>query len=247
VLISQKKQSTTMSEEVKETASTATNDKIAAKDPNLPTDFSLDNLKLQFEECLNDDNTISIEKYIFAYEELFKFLNLLGTVFGWVASDIDAKMEILRGLKNGEQSEKYLTVQSMIQYEVDNNLIKYKAKDSSTGTRNLLRLHRALEYIAAFLDGVPGLDDKDKCCSLSQEAYKKTLIKYHPWVVQKAALLAMHMLPTREGLIAIICEPADEEVVKKSAETLEKAVMAMKKVYDVTQEVYKEKDLLALP
>ena len=54
-----------MSEEVKETASTATNDKIAAKDPNLPTDFSLDNLKLQFEECLNDDNTISIEKYIF--------------------------------------------------------------------------------------------------------------------------------------------------------------------------------------
>ena len=90
---------------------------------------------------------------ILAYEELFKFLNLLGTVFGWVASDIDAKMEILRGLKNGEQSEKYLTVQSMIQYEVDNNLIKYKAKDSSTGTRNLLRLHRALEYIAAFLDG----------------------------------------------------------------------------------------------
>merc|ERR1711992_16389 len=190
-LIKKKKQSTTMSEEVKETASTATNDKIAAKDPNQPTDFSLDNLKLQF--------------------------------------------------------EKYLTVQSMIQYEVDNNLIKYKAKDSSTGTRNLLRLHRALEYIAAFLDGVPGLDDKDKCCSLSQEAYKKTLMKYHPWVVQKAALLAMHMLPTREGLIAIICEPADEEVVKKSAETLEKAVMAMKKVYDVTQEVYKEKDLLALP
>ena len=76
-------------------------------------------------------------------------------MFGWVASDIDAKMEILRGLKNGEQSEKYQFVQSMIQYEVDNNLIKHKAKDSSTGTRNLLRLHRALEYIVAFLDGKP--------------------------------------------------------------------------------------------
>ena len=74
-------------------------------------------------------------------------------MFGWVASDIDAKMEIIRGLKNGEQSEKYQSVQSMIQYEVDNNLIKHKAKDSSTGTRNLLRLHRALEYIVAFLDG----------------------------------------------------------------------------------------------
>jgi len=236
-----------MSEEVKETASTATEDKTETKDPNQPTDFSLDNLKLQFEECLKDDNTISLEKYILGYEELFKFLNLLGTVFGWVASDIDAKMEILRGLKNGEQSEKYQNVQSMIQYEVDNNLIKHKAKDSSTGTRNLLRLHRALEYIVAFLDGIPALDDKDKCCSLSQEAYKKTLMRFHPWVVQKAALLAMHMLPTREGLIAIICEPTDEEAIKKSAETLEKAVLAMKKVYDVTQEVYKEKELLALP
>jgi len=236
-----------MSEEVKETASTATEEETETKDPNQPTDFSLDNLKLQFEECLKDDNTISLEKYILGYEELFKFLNLLGTVFGWVASDIDAKMEILRGLKNGEQSEKYQNVQSMIQYEVDNNLIKHKAKDSSTGTRNLLRLHRALEYIVAFLDGIPALDDKDKCCSLSQEAYKKTLMKFHPWVVQKAALLAMHMLPTREGLIAIICEPTDEEAIKKSAETLEKAVLAMKKVYDVTQEVYKEKELLALP
>jgi len=236
-----------MSAEVKETASTASEEKTETKDPNQPTDFSLDNLKLQFEECLKDDNTISLEKYILGYEELFKFLNLLGTVFGWVASDIDAKMEILRGLKNGEQSEKYQNVQSMIQYEVDNNLIKHKAKDSSTGTRNLLRLHRALEYIVAFLDGIPALDDKDKCCSLSQEAYKKTLMKFHPWVVQKAALLAMHMLPTREGLIAIICEPTDEEAIKKSAETLEKAVLAMKKVYDVTQEVYKEKELLALP
>jgi len=236
-----------MSAEVKETASTASEDKTETKDPNQPTDFSLDNLKLQFEECLKDDNTISLEKYILGYEELFKFLNLLGTVFGWVASDIDAKMEILRGLKNGEQSEKYQCVQSMIQYEVDNNLIKHKAKDSSTGTRNLLRLHRALEYIVAFLEGIPALDDKDKCCSLSQEAYKKTLMKFHPWVVQKAALLAMHMLPTREGLIAIICEPTDEEAIKKSAETLEKAVLAMKKVYDVTQEVYKEKELLALP
>ena len=53
-----------MSEEVKETASTATEEKTETKDPNQPTDFSLDNLKLQFEECLKDDNTISLEKYI---------------------------------------------------------------------------------------------------------------------------------------------------------------------------------------
>merc|ERR1712020_436641 len=142
---------------------------------------------------------------------------------------------------------KYETVQSMLQHEIETNMIKPKARDSTTGTRNLLRLHRALEYINAFLDGVPELDANDKCCPVSQAAYKKTLMKFHPWVVQKAALTAMYMLPTREGLISIICEPTDEEAIKKSAETLEKAVLAMKKVYDVTQEVYKEKELLALP
>ena len=57
----------------------------------------------------------------------------------------------------------------------------------------------------------------------------------------------MHMLPTKEGLIAKICDVDDEEAIKKGTETLEKAVTAMKKVYDVTQELYKEKDLLALP
>ena len=38
----------------------------------------------------------------------------------------------------------------------------------------------------------------EKLVSVSQEAYKKTLQKFHPWVVQKAALLAMHMLPTKQ-------------------------------------------------
>ena len=121
------------------------------------------------------------------YNELYKFLNLLGTVFGWVATDVLAKMEVLRGHINGENAEKYQSIQSMVQYEMENDLIKYKAKDSTTGTRNLLRLHRALEYIVAFLEGVPGLQAEDKCCPLSQEAYSKTLMKFHPWVVQKVS------------------------------------------------------------
>ena len=32
---------------------------------NEPTDFSLDNLHLQFEQCLQEDNLLSLEKYIF--------------------------------------------------------------------------------------------------------------------------------------------------------------------------------------
>ena len=181
------------------------------------------------------------------YDELFKFLNLLGTVFGWVASDVDAKLAIIRGHRSGEQADKYESVQSMLAHEIETNMIKPKAKDSTTGTRNLLRLHRALEYIISFLEGVPSLENQDKCCGMSQEAYKKTLMKFHPWVVQKAAMMAMHMLPTKEGLIQKICDAPDEDKIKEVAKTLEEAVQAMQKVYEITQELYKEKDLLSLP
>ena len=63
----------------------------------------------------------------------------------------------------------------------------------------------------------------------------------------KAAQLAMHMLPTKEGLIQKIYEVEDEETTKKAAETLANSVTVMKQVYDVTQELYTQKELLALP
>ncbi len=137
------------------------------------TDFSLEVLKSCFEQALADDGvTINVDKYILGkslkknlsfsfsiqlychfagYDELYKFLNLLGTVFGWVATDVYNKMEVVREHRRGEHKDKYESVQGMLEYEVEANLIKHKAKDSSTGTRNLLRLHRALEYITAFL------------------------------------------------------------------------------------------------
>ena len=56
--------------------------------------------------------------------------------------------------KNEEVGKHFVTIESMTSYEVETNLIKTKAKDCSTGSRNLLRLHRALEYIIAFLDSI---------------------------------------------------------------------------------------------
>jgi len=211
------------------------------------SEFSLDNLKSHFETCLAEDGSISVDKYLLGYDELYKFLNLLGTVFGWVATDVYNKMETVRGHRKGENSVKYETVQIMLEHEIETNMIKPKAKDSTTGTRNLLRLHRALEYITAFLQGVPKLEANDKCCQMSQEAYKKTLMKFHPWVVQKAATMAMNLLPTKNGLIQKFCDPEDEEAVKNATKTLDDAVTAMNKVYDATQDLYKDKDLLNLP
>lgn len=44
------------------------------------------------------------------------------------------------------------------------------------------------------------ITDGEKTSSYCQDAYNKTLAKYHPWVIKKAAIVAMYTMPTREVL-----------------------------------------------
>lgn len=104
--------------------------------------------------------------------QVYKFLNLLGTVFGWVASDVLAKIEVVKNHRKGSAGDKYITIDSMLDHEVSAGVINRKAKDSNTGARNLLRLHRALHYINTFLEALPKMQNEEKCCPVSQNAYK---------------------------------------------------------------------------
>ncbi len=73
-----------------------------------------------------------------------------------------------------------------------------------------------------------------------------TLEKHHPWLVQKAALLAMHMLPTKDGLLVRVCGDDPEEKAK-AVQVFHQAIKAMKVVYDLTNKIYKENNVLDLP
>ncbi len=218
-----------------------------SKDIN-PADFELDNLRKCFAECLQEDGTLLVDKYILGYEEIYRFLCLLGTVFGWVASDVAHKTDVLREHFFGKEADSYKTVQSMVQHEIDTGLVRVNAKhkDCKSGARNLLRLHRALAYINGFLECLPAMAEDDSCCPHSQNAYKKTLSKHHPWVVQKAALLAMNMLPTKQGLIQKICGDS-QEAYEEATRVLPLAIKAMQAVYDKTQEIYEKHNLLDIP
>lgn len=84
--------------------------------------------------------------------EMCKKKLTLFSIRRWVASDLQAKLDVLRKnrLKNDVNvSRQYNDVKSMVKYELSEKAIKFKAKDDTTGTRNLLRLHRALEVISA--------------------------------------------------------------------------------------------------
>jgi len=209
-------------------------------------EFSLVVLADQFIKCLKNPE-LTIVEYIAGYKEVYKFLALLGSVFGWVGSDVYAKIATLEKYLEGDKKEHYQTIKTMIEYEIKNDLIKTKKKDDPSGSRTLLRLHRALEYIIGFLHKLEDIQDDGYCSGISREAYEETLMKYHPWVVQKAAKLAMGLLPTKKGLVAKVCPEGNEAALKKAHEDFPKAVSAMRNVYEATQVFYKDNNLLEIP
>lgn len=67
----------------------------------------------------------------------------MGSIFGFVCSDVKSKVEILEEFRaNAEVAEKFETVKQMIIYEREKELLQ--KKDYVSGCRTLLRLHRGL-------------------------------------------------------------------------------------------------------
>ena len=92
------KTTTKMSDDTKNEPKSPTEEEVKkvmetkAEGSELPSDFSLDTLRTSFEGCITEDGKILLKNYITGFEELYKFLNLLGTVFGWVSTDVDNKI-----------------------------------------------------------------------------------------------------------------------------------------------------------
>jgi len=178
--------------------------------------------------------------------DLFRFFPLLGALFGFVVSDVKAKISILEHYltKGDESSQYYDTVQSMIQYEVSNNITVVKGKPPSA-SRTLLRLHRALEFIIQFLVSVTNVSDSDPLGPVANKVYHDTLGQHHIWVIRKAVSFGVSRLPTRIQLL----EQMDEngEAVDKTLQLLNQAVLDAQPIYDTVQELYADNDLLHLP
>lgn len=67
----------------------------------------------------------------------------MGSVFGFVSSDVRSKIDILCEYRRKESTgERFLTIKTMITYEKEEELLKDNSYVS--GSRTLLRLHRGL-------------------------------------------------------------------------------------------------------
>ncbi|KXJ20722.1 Ceramide-1-phosphate transfer protein [Exaiptasia diaphana] len=87
--------------------------------------------------------------------------------------------------------------------------------------------------------------DKDDSSKLAADAYNETLARYHPWLIRKAALLAMYTLDNVGDMIKKASGGnANEEEAKK---LLKEGVDAIQPVYDATEALYTSYDLHGLP
>ncbi|CAO1305974.1 unnamed protein product [Diamesa hyperborea] len=190
----------------------------------------------------NEENSdIVLDFYLLAFREILKFFHLMGSIFGFVNSDIKSKIEILEEYRTKQDvGEKFVTVQQMMEYEINTELLH--KKDYVSGSRTLLRLHRGLDFIRNLLKRVGELEKNDKTSHAAGISYSETLAKYHPWVIKKAASVAMYALPKRDELLNKVCSDAD-----KAIEILPEMLDITEKVYNTIDALYIKYDLHGLP
>lgn len=80
----------------------------------------------------------------------FRFLNLIGSVFSFVSSDVKSKIKVMDKHREGENALHYDSFKKMMKHEKESNL--FEKNDFVSGSRTMLRLHRGLgKYCQLFI------------------------------------------------------------------------------------------------
>lgn len=195
-------------------------------------------------------------------------MEALGPMVGLISQEIESKTSIIRNLAQKAEAEgkkrklpsnsskthrkvsgdtfAYTSIRSMIEWELENDLVDFK-KHSDSGCRTLLRLHRALLWLQSFLEelaksGAEG-ERLRSPSDLCKETYQRTLAKHHTWWVRRAAELAFIAMPERPYFYQLVCVDTQAE----AAVVLERVVRAIGEVYERTEVALQEYEMLKLP
>nr|XP_031529318.1 ceramide-1-phosphate transfer protein isoform X1 [Vicugna pacos] len=164
---------------------------------------------------------------------------------GGGCQDVVAKLQTMERLRSGPQREHYSSLQSMVAYEVGNQLVdlQQRARHPNSGCRTVLRLHRALHWLQLFLEGVRTSPEDASTTALCTDSYNASLAAYHPWIIRRAVTVAFCTLPTRKVFLETMNVGPPEQAV----EMLDEALPFIERVYNVSQKLYAEHGLLDLP
>ena len=112
-------------------------------------------------------------------------------------SEIDGKLKILQAHYD-EHGDSHSVLKGAVEWEVTEGAVRTKKPSAS---RTLLRLHRAMEFILAFVKAIAASGPDDKPSSLCSKAYASTLSHHHAWLVRKAVGVAFMAFPNRSSLL----------------------------------------------
>ena len=164
----------------------------------------------------------------------------MGRPFGFIAADLQSRFVILEAFQVSHQKE-YETVQSMVAFELGNGTAD-SGRANPSGTRTLLRLQRALEFILQFMGEIAQSDDDAKMSTLASKVYRETLSKHHPWLTRKMAVVVMYILPRKKDLIQMMCKQDMDSVIVLLKEVCDTGIP----VYDTVYKLYKDNNILNL-
>ncbi|KAK1153554.1 ceramide-1-phosphate transfer protein-like [Acipenser oxyrinchus oxyrinchus] len=222
-------------------------------------DFQIHRVLTAFNSAVTGEREILLERYLEGWDELVKFLESLGTVIGFISQEVKGKLGVVRELRRGapateeeeEGGDPYRTLRSMMAHELRAGLVDFR-RQSLSGCRTLLRLHRALHWLQLFLRAVGRSSAGDSMGALCSVAYNQALAPYHSWLLRQAVGVALVALPDRAEFFRIVCGEEEEEEEKGERERegrqlLERTVLAITRVYNITQEAYQANGMLDLP
>merc|ERR1711976_321694 len=109
-----------------------------------------------------------------------------------------------------------------------------------SGSRTLLRLQWALEFILQFMQRVSLSEDEAKLSHIASEVYYETLANHHTWLLRKMAALVMYTLSSRKHLIQVMCQHDYSHALV----LLKEVCQAGQPVYDTIQQLYTDHNLL---
>lgn len=198
--------------------------------------FKIEVVLEQLEKASSDnDDDVELGHFIAAYEELNKFVGLLGKIFHFVQMDVSEKTSRLHLLRE-KRPDSYRSVKEMIAYE--DNTKHYP------GAKALLCLHRALEFMMSFMNALADCSNDLSLAPVCRKCYDETLSRYHNWVVRKTVWLAAYTLPCRNYLLVLIhgSMPCEEEL----REVLSNVLSISQVVYSLVDSMYSQHNLHSL-
>ena len=140
-----------------------------------------------------ESEEIDITDYLKIFEYLQQFLKLVG--LNWLARDTKLKSKIVQDLRK-KKGLLYETVNSVLMFEK----MTETSKGHLSGTNNLLRLHRILEFVMELLTSIEGLGESERIGKAVKEGYRKSLMLHDSCCLRTFNLIAIHHLPQKSKL-----------------------------------------------